>query len=133
MLRRRNALALAIGIALFLLSAGGSSGQAAPPAAPTNLHLCGGWEFCLLGYVTLIWNDNAGNEDRYEFEWSRALQGIPPEKNNWWNKVVLARNDTGHSLRTTTFVSGGLYFFRVRACNAAGCSVYSNRVSYTAP
>jgi subtilisin family serine protease len=103
-----------------------------PPAAPSNLHLCGGMELCQAGHVTLIWDDNATNEDRFEFEWSRAQAGTPPN-DGAWSRVMLAANDEGHALPSSSFVGGALYFFRVRACNAGGCSTYSNRVDYTAP
>jgi hypothetical protein len=144
MLRRTIVLisGLALGVVALLVSAGAAPGGSLggprtaeavllPPAAPTNLHICGGRELCLAGYVTLLWDDNAWNEDRYEFEWLRARTGVPPEK-DVWNRVTLARNDEGHALHQSLFVRGSLYYFRVRACsNAGGCSVYSNRVSYT--
>lgn len=104
-----------------------------PPAAPSNLHLCGGLEFCRAGYVTLIWDDNANNEDRFEFEWVRAQAGGTPPNVGDWNREVLAANDEGHALPNSYLSSGGLYYFRVRAGNAGGCSTYSNRVDYTAP
>lgn len=45
-----------------------------PPAAPTNLHVCGAQpdELCLVGQTKLIWSDNSHNEDRFEFEWTTA-------------------------------------------------------------
>jgi subtilisin family serine protease len=108
--------------------------QGLPPAAPTNLHLCGSsgspFEVCPANSIALGWDDNAGNEDSYEFEWSIAQPGVPPW-NGSWNTVTLGPNDTGHSL--TSWTSGLLYYFRVRACNIYGCSLYSNMVSTTAP
>jgi subtilisin family serine protease len=102
-----------------------------PPAAPSNLHLCGGRELCRVGHLSLLWDDNAGNETGYVFEWVRAQTG--PLSDSDWNTVELGANIEGYSLPNTSLSSGGLYFFRVKACNAGGCSTYSNRVQYTAP
>jgi hypothetical protein len=104
-----------------------------PPAAPTNLHVdpCLPGEICFADRLTLSWNDNANNEDRFEFEWTIAQAGVPPA-NGSWNTVVLSANDESHSLLNSSFSSGLLYLFRVRACNAT-CSGYSNTERYTVP
>jgi hypothetical protein len=103
-----------------------------PPAAPTNLRFCGTQfiELCLAGDTTLSWDDNANNEDNFEFQWTIAQQGTPPWQ-AFWNTISLAANQEGYSLNNLT--AGLLYYFRVRACNAADCSSWSNSVSYTAP
>lgn len=103
-----------------------------PPAAPSGLHLCGTQflELCFANRTTLLWTDNASNEDRYEFEWTAAPVGLPPWQ--WsWSVAVLPVNRTSYFF--TSLSSGMLYYFRVRACNVAGCSAYSNTVSYTPP
>lgn len=104
------------------------------PAAPTNLHLCGQggvpFEACLINRITLVWNDNAGNEDRHEFQWSIAQEGTPP----WqaaWNTATLGPNAQSYSF--TSWISGLIYYFQVRACNIYGCSGWSNMASYTMP
>jgi subtilisin family serine protease len=106
----------------------------AAPVAPANLHLCGSSgdlsEVCLANRITLIWDDIAGNEDRYEFESTIAQQGTPPW-NATWNAVQLGSDRESYSL--TSWTSGLLYYFRVRACNIYGCSLYSNTISSTAP
>jgi subtilisin family serine protease len=105
-----------------------------PPAAPSNLHLCGGQELCLADHVTLIWDDNSGNETNFVFEWDRAQVGTQPFTGAE-NRVTLeGANIEGYSISNSDLSSGGQYYFRVKACNAGGCSTYSNRVGpYTAP
>ena len=104
------------------------------PAAPTNLHICGQagvpFEACFTGRLTLFWDDNANNEDTYEFQWSIAQVGTPPW-NGSWNTVPLGPNVESYSF--FSWNSGLLYYYRVRACNIYGCSGWSNMVSYTAP
>lgn len=106
------------------------------PAAPTNLHLCGQggvpFEACLVNRVTLIWNDNASNEDRYEFEWAIAQIGTPP----WeaaWSTETLGPNARSYWFTSSSLSSGVIYHFRARACNVYGCSGYSNMIAYSAP
>jgi hypothetical protein len=101
------------------------------PAAPSNLHLCGSivtWppELCPVGGPTLIWNDNSATETRFEFEWTIAQVGVPPWQ-AYWNRVTLPANRRAY--RPPINVSGVLYLYRVRACNAV-CSPYSNMASY---
>lgn len=103
-----------------------------PPAAPTNLHFCGSqfMELCPSAGTTLVWDDNANNEATFEFQWWIAQPGTMPWQ-AFWNTVILTANRESYSLNNQT--AGLLYYFRVRACNAAGCSSWSNMVSYTAP
>jgi hypothetical protein len=86
------------------------------PTAPTNLLALA------LSHtqVALSWTDNSSDESRFELERAAGYGGT-------------------YSLRTTlsanTFVTtdavqaGVVYFYRVRACNATGCSGYSNQPS----
>ena len=104
----------------------------APPAPPTDLHICGVRTFeslCFANLTTLLWQDNASDETRYEFEWTRALVGVPLSQ-AVFSSASLAANARSYNIGLS---SGGLYAFRVRACNLGGCSSYSNMVSYTAP
>jgi hypothetical protein len=106
-----------------------------PPAAPTNLRVyrCGPLEPCAVGGVTLLWDDNATNETGFEFQWGQPLAGCQPGVGQdcvaWSNPVVRPAN--AEQYRVNNLTVGQLYFFRVRACNPAGCSSYSNRVSET--
>lgn len=102
-----------------------------PPAAPTNLRICGAQflEFCIGGGTQLNWRDNANDETRYEFEWIQARAGVPPWQAAYIT-VDLPANRRWHSMNLQ---SGSLYHFRVRACSAAGCSAYSNNVTYGVP
>jgi hypothetical protein len=105
------------------------------PAAPSNLHVCGSavtWppELCPIGRVTLVWNDNSYTETRVEFEWTIAQVGVPPWAASW-TRMTLPANTRAY--RPPIVVSGVLYLFRVRACNAGGCSPYSNMARYTSP
>jgi hypothetical protein len=106
------------------------------PTAPTNLHLCGQggvpFEVCFANRVTLIWNDNASNEDHYKFQWSIAQAGTPPLEGAW-NTVVRSPNAQSYSFTSSSLISGMIYYFRVCAYNVYGCSSYSNMVSYTMP
>lgn len=77
------------------------------------------------GYVgqsmTINWPDNASNETRYEVRYVRYFGGGYPIT------VVLPAD-------STTWTLNGLkwrdhYSFQVRACNAVGCSAYSNLVT----
>src|SRR3546814_1076201 len=45
-------------------------------------------EICLAGQVTFSWNDNSNDEDRFEFEWSRAQAGTPPDGGAWTRETV---------------------------------------------
>ncbi len=103
-----------------------------PPAAPSDLHICTTLrlEFgCFASSTRLLWSDNAGDETRYEFEWTRAAPGVPLQQGPF-SVSVLGANASAFDV---LLASGGLYGFRVRACNAGGCSAYSNFVTFTAP
>ncbi len=102
------------------------------PATPTNLHVCGTQplEFCLAGYLTLLWNDNASNETSYELQSTVAIIGQNPFTGPW-NSLTLGANATAAWLNNPS--SGTLNYYKVRACNAGGCSTWSNTLMYTAP
>jgi subtilisin family serine protease len=103
-----------------------------PPAAPTNLRECvpNFFRNCLSLGTLFLWRDNATTETRYEFEWSRVQVGVPPWQAHYASMAIGA-NRTSYDLKH--LVSGALYYVRVRACNAAGCSAYSNTLTYGAP
>lgn len=103
--------------------------RGSPPAAPTNLSICRSSleerRVCPRGTL-LEWSDNSNDEDRYELEWFQAGPRIPN-----WNRVPLETNRVSFLMSELT--RGGLYSFRVRACNVFGCSRYSNTVTFTVP
>jgi hypothetical protein len=88
------------------------------PAAPTDLTVIGQ----TADSVTLAWSDNAVNETRYEL-WYRPTVALT------WLRLFFGADTT------TTTVSGlrtgTSYVFQVRACNATGCSAWSNPVTAT--
>jgi len=86
------------------------------PAAPTSLTGRAGNG----GIIDLTWADNATNEIAYVLEWS--LDGT-----NWaeWSSAAsLPENTT--SFRVAGLQKATMYYFRVKAINAAGSSGYSN-------
>jgi hypothetical protein len=74
-------------------------------------------------------NDNASNETSYELQSTVAIIGQNPFTGPW-NGVVLAANSTSDMLGNPS--SGSLNYYRVRACNAGGCSDWSNTLMHTA-
>jgi titin len=102
-----------------------------PPAAPTNLHVCGTTllEACLANSTFVAWRDNATNEDGYVFEFAIAQANVPFNQMSW-SVFPLGPNRTGYSF-TPPLTPGRIYYFRVRAYNVAGSSAYSNTVMYT--
>jgi len=69
--------------------------------------------------VTLRWVDNATNETSYLVE--RRKPGSSP-----WATRKLKANATSFK---QTLTKKGKYYYRVKACNAAGCSAYAGPVS----
>ncbi|MEY4528651.1 MAG: hypothetical protein RL768_2370 [Nitrospirota bacterium] len=88
-------------------------GQAAVPAAPTNLRAT----LILTTQIDMSWSDSASNETGFDIE--RSID----------NKSFFKIGSTGSNL--TTFSATGLaknktYYFRVRAIGSGGNSTYSN-------
>lgn len=103
------------------------------PAAPSDLHVCRLMVFpnqnCPSGGVTLDWTDNSTDATSIDFQWIHAGLGSSPFAGPW-NDTTLAGNATRYQLPSVT--AGSLYYFQARACNAGGCSQYSNLLPYTA-
>ena len=119
---RLTALA-ALGVALLLLlSSEASRAGEPPPAAPTNLQAMVVADALK---ITLLWEDNADNEEQFVLERSSAGPGGP------WGVAALpptdsmSHNDSGLENNVT-------YWYRVAASNTAGTSDYSNVVSGSA-
>ena len=90
--------------------------QGGPPVAPSGLTAT-----AVSGsQIDLAWTDNATNETTVEVE-QRSTGGT------FVRIVTLGANSTGHS--ATGLTANTPYEYRVRACNSAGCSGYSNLVS----
>jgi len=91
----------------------------APPSAPADLRA----EAVAASQIRLTWRDTSANEQRFEVERSVAGGSFVP---------VVTALPPG----TTSFLDGGLrrnttYTYRVRACNAGGCSAYAGPASAT--
>jgi hypothetical protein len=81
-----------------------------PPAAPTNLNANG-----QRNAIRLTWNDNSNDEQSFEVQ--RNTTGV----NGPWDTIAsLPANTT--DFRDRNYVEGVTYWYRVLACNAAGCS-----------
>ncbi|MCI0777718.1 MAG: fibronectin type III domain-containing protein, partial [Chloroflexi bacterium] len=121
---RAGQLALALlGAAVLLLVSGALAGAGgSAPAAPSELRariLADGLK------ITLLWDDNAEDEEQFILERSSASAEGP------WGVAALLPADS------TEYNDGGLrnrvtYWYRVAATNAAGTSTYSNVASGTA-
>ncbi len=90
-----------------------------PPTAPSNLSA----SLSDSNSISLIWNDNADNETEYRIERSQN------NSNNFEQIDVVTANtntyqDTNLALETT-------YYYRARAYNTTGVSVYSNTAQAT--
>lgn len=86
------------------------------PAAPSNLTAT----TIAATTIRLTWTDNSNNEDRFEIE--RAEDGVTFSKIAEVGANVTSFDNTGLRRRRT-------FTYRVRACNAGGCSAYSNTAS----
>ncbi|MFH1764118.1 MAG: fibronectin type III domain-containing protein [Gemmatimonadota bacterium] len=88
-----------------------------PPAVPTGLGALATGP----STVDLNWTDESDNETRFGLERKRGVEG-------GWSQIgtpapnTTAFGDTGLTPNTS-------FAYRIRACNDAGCSAYSNEVS----
>jgi len=97
-----------------------STTQLAPPAAPSGLTAVA----TSSSSIRLGWTDHSSVEDRFEVEESR---------NGKTFRRVATVNPNTTSLTRFGLRAGRTYAYRVRACNAAGCSAYTNVASATTP
>ncbi len=92
-----------------------------PPAAPSGLSAAATSGTA----IALNWADNATTETSQPVE--RSTNGGAT-----WSVISTAQaNQTSYS--DTGLTPGSTYLYRVRACNAVGCSAYSNTASATTP
>ncbi|CAN5796606.1 hypothetical protein BH23GEM5_BH23GEM5_08010 [soil metagenome] len=89
------------------------------PAAPTSLVATA----ASATQINLSWNDNSANETEFRIERRTGTGGTYAQIATVGANVT-TYPDTGLS-------SGTQYFYRVRACNTAGCSGFSNEASTT--
>lgn len=96
------------------------------PAAPSNLAttLVYPTATSTVPVVSVTWQDNADNEATYHVE--RSTNGASFVQRN-----ILSANANEYT--DSSVSSGNVYTYRVRACNAGGCSAYSNEASATLP
>jgi fibronectin type 3 domain-containing protein len=95
-----------------------STPQIPAPLAPTSLTAT----VSGTGPVTLSWNDNASTEDSVRIE--RQVNG-----GGFTRIAAPGANTTGYSDNAVT--ADNAYGYRVQACNAGGCSAFSNQATAT--
>jgi hypothetical protein len=90
-----------------------------PPTAPSNLAATA----VSSSQINVTWRDNANNETEFRIERKTGASGA-------WSQISTAGTDaTGYS--NTGLSANTTYYYRVRACNLAGCSGYSAESSAT--
>jgi predicted phage tail protein len=78
--------------------------------------------------VDLSWVDGSTTEAGFEI-WTRAYNGATWSE--WSPAATAAANAVAHSI--TGLGAGGTYQFRIRACNASGCSIFVNATTVRTP
>lgn len=106
--------ALAGGVDAFVLRLGSGPGA---PLAPSNLR-----SNATQSQVTLSWNDNSDNEERFEIE--RRTGGLP---------FSLLGTSTTTGFVDNSVTQNAIYVYRVRAVNAIGGSGFSNEHTVIVP
>ena len=99
-------------------NAASSTTQLAAPTAPSGLTAVA----TSGSSIRLAWSDRSSNEDRFEVEESRNGKSF---------RRVASVNPNTTSLTRFGLRAGRTYSYRVRACNSAGCSAYTNVASAT--
>ena len=94
------------------------------PAAPTGL---GGTVLSGTSY-RVTWADASGNESSFQVE---RQQNVGGAWGAFANVATTASNATGFT--NTGLAAGGTYRWRVRSCNAAGCSAWVTGTAVTLP
>jgi fibronectin type 3 domain-containing protein len=97
-----------------------STTELAPPATPTDVTAVGVASF----RIDLTWSDRSPVEDRFDIAESRNGNSF---------RVVATVNPNTTSFSRYGLRAGTTYAYRVRACNAAGCSAWSNTATATTP
>jgi formylglycine-generating enzyme required for sulfatase activity len=89
------------------------------PTAPSGL----GASALSVSSIRLTWTDNSTNETGFKIDRS------PDGSTGWTQLTVTAANATTYD--DTVLASGTIYYYRVRAANTGGDSVYSNTANAT--
>jgi subtilase family protein/List-Bact-rpt repeat protein/fibronectin type III domain protein/fervidolysin-like protein/HYDIN/CFA65/VesB family protein len=97
------------------------TGTSVSPAAPSGLTATG----ASARQINLAWQDASGNETEFRLEQKTGPGGT------FGQIATLGANTTGYS--NTGLSPSTPYVYRVRACNAVGCSGYSNEATTTTP
>ncbi len=113
MARRIWKLATLSTVLVFLLLHPMDVVYAEPPTAPSGLQV-GGFPG---GQIRIAWTDNAANEASFQLE--RSIYN----RTQYTLLTILPANTTVYT--DTTVALDTTYWYRVRACNADGCSAYS--------
>lgn len=87
------------------------------PAAPSNLTA----KAVSSTQINLKWQDNSGDETEFRIQRKTGAGGT------WSQIATVGANTTSYADKN--LVAKTVYFYRVRACNAAGCSAWSNEAS----
>ncbi len=110
---RRMQQAAQITLVLFFVLDAAVLARAAPPVAPSELRV-GGFPG---GQIRVAWTDNAAAETGFEIERSEG------DYSEYMLLAIVAANTTVYT--DTTVAPDTTYWYRVRACNADGCSDYT--------
>jgi len=97
---------------------------ASPPAAPSSLNATAAIASKRNANVTLTWNDNSTNESGFTIERSTNSAFTGPNVVSVNVGANITTYTTGNILRNTP------YYFRIRANNGAGSSVWVNAVPF---
>lgn len=107
----------------------GSDNDEAGPIAPSGISADAGNMLATCNAILISWTDNSTDEDRFELE-----RKLSSELDTAYVEIAEPSAAPGSGtvqIFTDTGAVGGLlrdtnYTYRIRACNAGGCSVYSN-------
>jgi hypothetical protein len=92
-------------------------GSSGPPAVPTSLAAVAVSE----SQINLTWADNSNNETSFTLQ--RKIRNADGTWTTWVNAATPAANTTSYS--HTGLTPNTTYQYRIRACNADGCSSWS--------
>jgi serine protease len=102
-----------------------SAGLGGPPTAPSDLE----GTIASSSRIDLTWTDNASNEGSFRLQ--RRLRNTDGTWGAWGFLAAPAANTTSFS--NTGLLAGRTYQYRLRACNASGCSGWINSPWLTTP
>lgn len=111
----------------FIPSSYGQTTTSTPPAAPTGLFVSGSSPT----YIGIYWNDNSIDESEFIIE-RRFNGGAWSQVGSVVGNVTTKATTNVNTIYTDNNLSGaGIYDYRVKACNSAGCSSESSITSRT--